>query len=77
MVSDLTRIAHEKVDRLTRIATENDPNKNYMLHIKRTGKEVILNVNLACRHCLDLMFGGNYAEAVFEHENAHLVTRTR
>ena len=74
--SDLTRIAHEKVDRLTRIVTENDPNKNYMLHIKRTGKEVILNVNLACRHCLDLMFSGNYAEAVFEHENAHLVTPT-
>jgi len=70
--SDLTRIAHEKVDGLTRIVTENDPNKNYLLHIKRTGKMVILNVNLACRHSLDLMFSGNYAEAVFEHENAHL-----
>ena len=70
--SDLTRIAHEKVNGLTQIVTENAPNKSYMLHIKRTGKEVVLNVNLACRHCLDLMFSGNYAEAVFEHENAHL-----
>jgi len=74
--SDLTRIAHEKVDGLTRIVTENDPDKKYMLHIKRTGRRVILNVNLACRHTLDLMFNGNYAEAVFEHENAHL-TPTR
>jgi hypothetical protein len=74
--SDLTRIAHEKVDGLTQIVTENDPNKTYMLHIKRTGNEVILNVNLACRHRLDLMFSGNYAEAVFEHENAHLASPT-
>lgn len=74
---DLTRIAHEKVDGLTRIVAENDPDKNYMLHVKRTGEEVLLNVNLACRHCLDLMFSGNYAEAVFEHENAHLVTPTK
>ncbi len=70
--SDLIRIAHEKVHGLTQIVAENYPNKNYVLHIKRTGKMVILNVNLACRHSLDLMFGGNYAEAVFEHENAHL-----
>jgi hypothetical protein len=52
--------------------TENDPNKKYMLRIKRNGRKVALNVNLACRHALDLMFDGNYAEAVFEHENAHL-----
>ena len=76
-LSDLTRIAHENVDGLTQIVTENVPNKSYMLHTKRTGKEVVLNVNLACRHCLDLMFSGNYGEAVFEHENAHLVTQTR
>jgi hypothetical protein len=74
--SDLTRIAHEKVDRLTQVVTENDPNKTYMLHIKRTGEEVLLNVNLAFRHCLDLMFSGNYADAVFEHENAHLAAPT-
>lgn len=74
--SDLTRIGHEKVKGLTRIVTENDPDKKYMLHIKRTGKRVTLNVNLACRHSLDLMFSGNYVEAVFEHENAHL-TRMR
>jgi hypothetical protein len=74
--SDLTRIAHEKLGRLTRIVSENDPNKKYMLNIKRTGRRVTLSVNLACRHALDLMFNGSYAEAVFEHENAHL-TPTR
>jgi len=69
---DLTRIAHEKVAGLTQIVRENDSSKNYMLRIKRTGKKVTLNVNLACRTTLDLMFGGSYAEAVLEHENAHL-----
>jgi hypothetical protein len=69
---DLTRIAHKKVDGLTQVVSENDSSKNYMLHIKRTGRKVTLNVNLACRTTLDLMFGGNYAEAVLEHENAHL-----
>jgi hypothetical protein len=69
---DLTRIAQEKVEGLTRIVPENNPKKKYMLHITRNREEVTLNVNLACRHALDLMFDGNYAEAVFEHENAHL-----
>lgn len=73
---DLTRIAHEKLGRWTQIVTDNDAGKNYMLHIKRTGKTVTLNVNLACRHSIDLMFSGNYADAVFDHENAHL-TPTR
>ena len=50
---------------------ERPQQKLYATH-KAHWKGGILNVNLACRHCLDLMFSGNYAEAVFEHENAHL-----
>jgi hypothetical protein len=71
---DLIRVAHEKLDGLTRIVTVNDPHQNYMLRIMHTGKKAVLYVNLAGRRSLDSMFSGNYAEAVFEHENAHFTT---